>query len=248
MCSQAAQEMQWEQTYLMDQQVSLKQPVTGLRASTDTVFLAASVPDRAKGQLLDMGCGVGAAGLCAAYRNKSLSLHGVDIQEELIGLARVNAADNGVEADFTHADIRTQPHRMMDVVIANPPYLEDGQWIKGAYETRNTALGHEGEGQARLCDWVNAAYKALKPDGLAVFIHKAEGLEELLSASTGRFGAMEVVPVHSKADDTAKRVILRMRKGRKTPLILHPPIIVHHSDGSRTGAAEDILRGRIALL
>ena len=64
----------------------LWQPCQGYRAATDPVFLAAFVPARPGESALDLGCGVGAAGLCLARRVGSLDLHGLEIQPDYAAL------------------------------------------------------------------------------------------------------------------------------------------------------------------
>ena len=48
--------------------ISIVQPRRGHRAGSDAVFLAASVPARAGDRVLDVGAGVGVAGLCLLTR------------------------------------------------------------------------------------------------------------------------------------------------------------------------------------
>ena len=67
------------ETTLLRGRVRLLQPKVGFHASIDTVFLAAAVPVKDRWQVLDVGCGVGSAGLCVTLRNKNIYLTGLDI-------------------------------------------------------------------------------------------------------------------------------------------------------------------------
>ena len=87
--------MEVEETTLLNGRVKLLQLHSGFRAGLDSVFVAAAVPDKAKGRLLDLGCGVGSAGFCVLARSSELSLTGVELQTDLAELATQNAKLNG---------------------------------------------------------------------------------------------------------------------------------------------------------
>ena len=50
----------------LDKGLVLTQPKNGFRAGSDAVFLARFMNFPAKSHILDVGCGLGGAGLCAA--------------------------------------------------------------------------------------------------------------------------------------------------------------------------------------
>ena len=60
-------------------QLRLLQPRHGYRAGMDAVLLAASVPAEPGQAVLDLGCGVGTAGLCLARRVEGLRITGVEL-------------------------------------------------------------------------------------------------------------------------------------------------------------------------
>ena len=67
--------------------ILLRQPASGYRVGIDPVFLAAAAPSPAEGRVLELGCGVGAASLCLAWRQPNLQLSGLEIQPDLARLA-----------------------------------------------------------------------------------------------------------------------------------------------------------------
>src|SRR5207244_2562110 len=83
----------------------LLQLKSGHRAGHDAMLLAAATPARAGDRVADFGAGVGAAGLAVARRVFGIDLALVEIDADLAGLARRNAATNGIAADVIVLDV-----------------------------------------------------------------------------------------------------------------------------------------------
>src|SRR5438876_10739662 len=79
----------------------LKQPKRGHRAGHDAVLLAAACPARAGERVVDLGAGVGAAGLALALRVHGTKVVLVEINAALAALAAENAQLNGLAARVT---------------------------------------------------------------------------------------------------------------------------------------------------
>ncbi len=74
----------------------LRQPLRGHRFGHDAILLAAATAAQAGEQAVDLGAGVGAAGLALARRVEGLGVTLVEIDPALAALARDNAARNGL--------------------------------------------------------------------------------------------------------------------------------------------------------
>src|SRR5215470_11954016 len=85
----------------------LRQLKAGHRAGHDAMLLAASTSARAGQRVVDLGAGVGAAGLAVARRVAGIGLVLVEIDAMLAGLARSNAATNAIDADVIVLDVET---------------------------------------------------------------------------------------------------------------------------------------------
>jgi tRNA1(Val) A37 N6-methylase TrmN6 len=229
--------------YVLNKQVQLLQTAAGFRTSLDSVFLGAACRAAAGEHILDLGCGVGSAGLCVLWRVPGVRLTGVEVQAESVELARENAALNGVadRCAFEQADIRDFRGRGFDHVICNPPYLEAGTHMPSPSESLAIARGQRDE-EVSLADWIDAAYKALKQQGSFTVIHRADHTDRIVQALGARFGAVEIIPLWPHAGEAAKRVIVRAVKDRKSGAILNPGLVLHEADGAYTPAAERILR------
>jgi len=240
------------ETTLLHGRVQLLQPKIGYHASIDAVFLASAAPLQTGMHVLDLGCGVGSVGLCAAARD-NIALTGIDIQQELVDLALQNAALNGMAhaARYVCADFRRE--RLIDdnqfqVVLMNPPYQEAGTHTPSP--TRNKALSHgEDASGATLEEWVKYAHRKLKQGGTLLMIHRADRMSEITATLERRrwFGSIVIYPLFSKAGENAKRVIIRARKERFAPMVLKPGMVIHEKDGKYSVGAQKILGAAEAL-
>jgi len=242
--------MQTSEDRVLNGRVVLNQPLQGYRAAIDPVLLAASVPVKPKDRALDLGCGVGAAMLCLAARGNGVHVDGLEIQSELAQLAQQNIDANGV-ADRVRVfdgDLLAPPKALApgsyDQVFANPPYITEDRGHTPPNACKYTA---HVEGQAALKDWVHAALKFCRHKGTVCFIYRADRLAEVLSALDGQAGAIEIIPLWPKAGDPASRIIVRARKGLKTPLKMTSGLVLHTADGSYSEAADRVLRGEVSL-
>jgi tRNA1(Val) A37 N6-methylase TrmN6 len=240
------------QTTLLNGRVKLHQPEKGFRAGIDTVFVAAFADIKQGDKILDLGCGVGGAGLCLASRvPEIISLSGMEIDSNYAAMARTNYRDNDIKnGQVLENDIRAlipDYEQSFDYIVCNPPYMEEGDHQRAEDSSRARAMG-QGEGEASLADWIKAFKFYLKHGGGFSLVQRADKLDVIIRTLGASFGAIEILPLFSRADnDCAKRILLRGRKGRKTPCRILPSLIVHESDGAYTKRVEDVLRKGYAL-
>src|ERR1700724_2916169 len=76
----------------------LRQPRRGHRVGHDAVLLAAACPALPGEHVVDLGAGVGAAGLALAARAREIAVTLVEIDPDLAALATQNAQLNGLAA------------------------------------------------------------------------------------------------------------------------------------------------------
>ena len=231
------------------------QPKGGHRAGSDAVFLAAAVPARAGMRVLDVGAGVGVAGLCVLARVPSAELTAIEIDARLCALAAKNAERNGFgdKVDVVNADV-TAPGKSRratgllsesyDQVIANPPFHAEGKVRAAPDRGRATAHVMNREG---LAGWVRFFAAMAVPKALLTLIHRPDCLGELLPLLAGRFGDIAVFPLFPKWGEPATRIIVQAEKGSRAGLSLLPGLVLHEADGSYTAEAEAVLRGGEAL-
>jgi len=236
----------------LDGRLRLCQPVTGYRAATDPVLLAAAAPVRAGQSVLDLGCGVGTAALCLAARVPGLDLHGLEVQPAYGALARTNARATGLPLTVHESDLAAMPAalkgRVFDAVIMNPPWHGPGDL--GSPDPARDMANRLATG---LDIWIGAGLARTRPGGWVVVIQRVERLPALLAALAPGAGDIAVLPLAARRGRDAKRVIVKARKGSRGPLRLAAPLVLH--DGPAhvadqddfTDAARAILRDGAAL-
>lgn len=233
--------------------LKLLQPARGHRAGHDAILLAAAAPKA--GIAADLGAGIGTAGLALLARNAARHVTLVEIDAELARLAAANAERNGftdrtgtVQSDVARLARRGGPPKpaaaSLDLVVMNPPFNDPAARRASPDAARRRAHAAP---ESDIAAWVQAAERLLKASGRLVLIHRPEAIAAILAALHGRFGAVEIVPVHARADAPAIRVIVRAQKGKRTPLSLRPPFVLAGDDQAPTHAAEAVLRGAAAL-
>jgi tRNA1(Val) A37 N6-methylase TrmN6 len=221
--------------------VRLRQPAKGYRVAIDPVLLAAILPEGFRGRILDLGCGVGAASLCAATRLPDATVVGVERDAWLADLARQNVAANALteHVEIVTADIRAYtPKTAFDAVLANPPYLEAAR-ANAQSDARKAAATIEDD--ASLQVWIDIALARLTPDGAFIMIHRADRLDDVRAALQGRVRDVAAFPLWPKAGAAPKRVIVCASLRGALPR-LADGLVLHESDGRYTDAAEHVLR------
>ncbi|MFC4352965.1 tRNA1(Val) (adenine(37)-N6)-methyltransferase [Fodinicurvata halophila] len=237
-------EIETGESGLLDGRVRLQQPLAGYRVAIDPVFLAAATPAVSGSEVLDLGCGVGAAALCLLARVPECRITGWDIQPDMVELARQNAALNDCSDRFRVVcrdglcrDI--EQHARFDLVMTNPPYQAAG--TSSASPHAGKARAHQEE-DGDLWDWLNAAFYCLRPGGYLTLIHRADRLHDLLSGLRERCGDITIHPLWPGRGRPARRVLLRARPGSRAPTRLLPGLELHGPEQHFTADAEAILR------
>ncbi len=225
---------------------------TGHRFGHDAILLAAAVRAQAGQRVLELGSGVGAAGLALAARVTGLSVTLIEIDRHLAELANENARRNGLaDRVATHCLDVTAPAAAFadagltaasfDHVLSNPPFNDPARHNASPDPGRRSA--HIG---THLRPWVATAARLLRPEGSMTLIYRADGLMDLLDALGGDFGAIAVLPIFPRPNASAIRIVVRAVKGSRGPLMLDPGLLLNEH-GHSTQAAEAILRKGGAL-
>ena len=236
--------------YLLGGSIQICQPKEGFRAAVDTVLMAASVPASSGHRIFEAGSGSGAAAICLAHRVPSSEITGIEIQPEMVTLAghniRLNQLQKNVKVMI--GDIGGPPPPMLrgpfDHAMANPPFLEANE---GRVPNNTQTAIAKTFGTTDLSDWITGIHLQLKRKGTLTLVWRADKLHLAIAALMFEFGDIRVFPLWPKPGRPAKRVLVRARKGVKTPMALLPGLVLHQEDGSYTSACEALLKGGSSL-
>jgi tRNA1(Val) A37 N6-methylase TrmN6 len=237
---------------VLNGRVRLLQPRRGYRAGLDAALLAAACGARPGERVLEAGCGVGAALLAAASRAPEAAFVGLERDPEAARLAWRNIGLNGMEdrVEAIQADLLVQPFsklglRPFDRVMANPPFFDDPEALRGPAPERRGAWIADGG----LAAWTRFLLKSVREGGRILVIHRADRLADLLALLGQGAGSFAIRPIHPFAEAPAKRVLIQAIKAGRAPLKMLPPLVLHPAgaEAKHSAQAEAILRGETAL-
>lgn len=177
------------------------------RPETETLVVA--VLDLPWRTVLDLGTGTGAILLSLLAERPGAAGVGVDLSEAALEVARGNAADLGVAAEFRRSDWFSAVEGRFDLVVSNPPYIAAAEMGALSPEVRlwepRGALTDEGDGLGAYRTIAARAGAHLAPGGwLAVEIGPTQA-----AAVGGLFAAAGLEGVGVRRDlDGRDRVVM----------------------------------------
>ncbi len=227
---------------------------SGHRAGLDSLLVGAALPPNAKGIVADLGAGVGVVGLAALNLNSGLQLVQVEIDPDVVDLARKSLELAGnesfasrtriVEADVTLSGVKRVEAGLesesVDHVVLNPPYNYASERPSPDPER---AAAHM-LGNCGLDPWLRTAAAITRPGGTIALIYRTKNIADVMASCQGRFGGLEVLPVYSKPDEAAQRIVVRGVRGSRAPFSILPGLLVHKADGTFTKQADKIFKGK----
>lgn len=238
----------WTDDVFFDGALTLRQPETGFRISVDAILLGAGVAAGTAATVLELGCGPAAALLSVGLRHRDARLTGVEVNPETAALAAHNITTNqmGERGTIHCADIGTLAENQamrdqFDEVLFNPPFYDDpGAVLAPPHPRRAKAFV---SADHSLADWIKIASICVRSRGRITLIHRADRLADILIALRPQFGDIRIKPVQNMPGIDAVRVLVRARKGVKTPLRVCAPLVLKSQTGADSDATQAIYRG-----
>jgi methylase of polypeptide subunit release factors len=168
----------------------------------DTYRFARAIKDKLRcgphrlRRALDIGCGTGAGAIVVAKNVVCGEVIMTDINATALQLARLNADAAGVLATIAEGDLFANLEGDFDLIIANPPYLNDP--LQRAYRHGGGELGSELS--LRIAE---AAKDRLSPGGLLILYTGSAivgGTDHFLQAIERSFGGCSLVYSYDEID------------------------------------------------
>lgn len=187
--------------------VLIPRPETEILVETALKFARRSAsPPARRLRLLDLGTGSGCIAISLSKYPADLEIDASDISARALEIAQENSRLNSARINFIQSDLfDSLSHKDYDIIISNPPYIEDGQ-ISGLqpelqFEPR-IALSAGADGLHLYRRIIRGAAGYLKNNGLLMMeigFGQRNGLEKIFSDS-GEFGIIEVVKDYNNID------------------------------------------------
>ncbi|MGX7091836.1 tRNA1(Val) (adenine(37)-N6)-methyltransferase [Hutsoniella sourekii] len=205
--------------------------------SVDALLLAdfIELPKRSF-HYVDFCCGNGVIPLLLSARTDQ-NLLGIELQEDLVDMARRSAQLNKVDGQVTFLcqdlkEFKRPSGVLFDVVSCNPPYfvVEGSQAV---HQLDSHAIARH-EIYLKLEDWVDKARQIMKTKGKLYIVHRPERLDDLMEVLLAKgFAVNRLKFVYSKPSGRAKTVLIEaIYQGGRQGVKVDPPFIVHQEDGS----------------
>jgi tRNA1(Val) A37 N6-methylase TrmN6 len=231
--------------------LTLRQPRRGHRVGHDAILLAAATEAHAGEHVIELGAGVGAAGLAIAQRVPGVTVALVEIDAGLAALARVNAARNGLadRVSVVVLDVAASERELAAAgigagtaarVLMNPPFNDPAR--QNLSPDPNRRLAHVAAADT-LAQWTRRAASLLAPSGTLTLIWRADGLPDVLATASVDFGGILMLPIYPRPNAAAIRILVRAVKDSRAPLAVMPGLTLNDADGRPSAEAEAILRG-----
>jgi tRNA1Val (adenine37-N6)-methyltransferase len=225
---------------LFNGRIHCKQHCCGYRFSLDAVLLGNFISCRPAEKILDLGCGNGIVALILAYRWQRCHIAGLEIQPDLVKLARENVVQNNwqekiriVQGDLRQIDKHISAGEF-DWVVSNPPYRKTGTGRMNI-ETEQLVARHET--LADVASVVKAAAWALKNKGRTAFIYPAvRGATVLYELKKQGLEPKKMQTVYSYPGSPATLLLIESVKGGGEELTILPPFYVYQAAGGEYSA------------
>lgn len=222
---------------LKDFGIKLIQPLNGFKVNVDTILLAGFAKAKRGERVCELGCAHGAISLILARRSE-VAITALDIQQDLVDMARENADINGLSdrVSFLHCDLREAqrlfPPQSFDVVLSNPPYGDPKRHRQSLNQCENVARHGV---TCSLDDLGTAISHLLKHGGRAYTVFTSERVVALMESMRSKGLEPKVIlPVYPKEGRDSSVFLMKSIKGAAPGLRLLPPVFIGDEDGRFT--------------
>ena len=218
--------------------MTLHQPTSGYCYNSDSIFLYDFVSKhKPKGQLLDVGCGVGVISLLLS-RDFDIQTSIIDKQESMLKYAQHNYKLNNINVQSYLGDfLEFKTEKKFDYIISNPPFYDEA-----VVQSEDMHLNIARYAQhLPIEDFIAKTKKLLKPRGYFIFCYDAKQVDILLQQlRVYGINPEKIQFVHSKLDRESKLVMISARVGSKSMIQVLPPYVVYDDNNEYMPKVQEV--------
>jgi tRNA1Val (adenine37-N6)-methyltransferase len=220
--------------------LKIYQPTEGYRFSVDSLILAYFVNLKRLSRAIDIGAGTGIIGILLAKKYPDSEITMVEIQQDLVALARENISLNNLEKSVKVycIDAKEFKEKGFDLVVTNPPFRIPGTGKISPSEEK--ALARH-ELSLSVEDIAKIAQIILRHKGRLCMIHLPERLIDIIKIlNKYNFETKRLRFVHSKIATEAKMVLIEAVKGGRSSVKIEPPLFIYDESGEYSNEMKKI--------
>lgn len=204
----------------------------------DAVLLSGFAKVKPGERVIDLGTGTGIIPILLEAKYEGEHYTGLEIQSEMARMAARSVALNNLEEKISivEGDIREAGAvfglSKFDVVISNPPYMNDAHGLKNP-DLPKAIARHEV--MCALEDVVREAARLLRPGGRFYMVHRPHRLIEIITALTShKLEPKRMKFVHPYVDKEANMVLIEAVRGGRSMVKVEAPVVVYQEPGVYT--------------
>jgi len=218
--------------------LNLIQKKDGFKFGIDAVLLSDFACIKNKHRVIDLCTGTGIIPLLIYGKYEPQSVYGLEIQEDMIEMAKRSAQLNSLEEKvfFLNEDLKNieclKKLEKFDVVTVNPPYKLNNAGIINPND--KLAIARH-EILCNLEDVISASRVLLKDNGRLFMIHRPERLADIFTLMRKyKIEPKRVKMIHPKIGKAPNIVLVEGQRDGGTYLKWEAPLYVYDDDGKYT--------------
>jgi len=215
----------------------LYQSPDGYCYNSDSIFLFKfATMFNIKGNVLDIGCGVGVLTLLLAKKFKA-NFTVVEKQKSMYSYAVKNFAVNNINVDAFNIDfLEFKTDKKFDFIISNPPFYKVDR-----HQSKNDSINiARYEHHLPLKELIKKSSTLITPRGYIILCYDAWQSDEVIKElKNNKFQPEFIQFVHPKIDKEANLIMITARKGSKARCKILAPLITFDKDGKYTKEAKE---------
>jgi tRNA1(Val) A37 N6-methylase TrmN6 len=224
--------------------VIILQKKQGYRFSIDSPLLAHFLPSPETDNALEIGSGCGIISILALYKKKFSHITGLEIQEDLCRLSKINADKNQFSDSYTAINgdfnILYKDYKDIKWIFSNPPFLKSNQ---GRLSAREEVKIAKFEINLSIKHLLEKSFSILNSEGQLCLILPYSRFEESIDIALAiGFHPNKIRLIHSFKNGKPERFLIQLSKYEISMNRMNP-LIIYEEEDRYTEETEMILAG-----